>query len=203
MRHAVAAAMRLVVQGQNIHDRTVFTAAYRFRRSPRYCSVRCVARTQGFSPAMYRLGCRLRVCVISRRSFCVATPLPVITAARFSSGRVQLGRVQQSRMFGCWPLRNICRAGYVGLSGMTSAAVIIHTTAPDHEVASSIAKKLVQDKLAACVQTIKGNLWTSRLRLSSAKQKMGLKDRLPRLQGLKALIGGRTKSRRTWSICFS
>ena len=38
----------------------------------------------------------------------------------------------------------------------SSNAVVMHVTTPDKKVASQLSSKLVEEKLAACVQTISG-----------------------------------------------
>lgn len=43
--------------------------------------------------------------------------------------------------------------------------VVMHVTAPDKKVASLIASKLVEEKLAACVQTLSGATNASKLLL--------------------------------------
>lgn len=48
------------------------------------------------------------------------------------------------------------RLGLGGLRSMASQAVVIHVTAPDNKIASELSQKLVENKLAACVQTIPG-----------------------------------------------
>ena len=40
----------------------------------------------------------------------------------------------------------------------SSNGVVMHVTAPDKSVASKLSSKLVEEKLAACVQTIPGKI---------------------------------------------